>query len=150
MYRNFTFGTLALVLGYSGFFGINLILPQWLQTQMGYTATWAGLAVAPIGLLPVIMSPFVGKYAHRFDLRVLAGLAFLAIGTSCYMRAGFTSEVDFQHVALVQLFMGIGVALFFMPTLSILLSDLPPRTRLPTVRGWRLFCEPWAGVLRLR
>ena len=42
------------------------------------------------------------------------------------MRAGFTSEVDFQHIALVQLFMGIGVALFFMPTLSILMSDLPP------------------------
>ena len=42
------------------------------------------------------------------------------------MRADFTNEVDFQHVALVQLFMGIGVALFFMPTLSILMSDLPP------------------------
>jgi DHA2 family multidrug resistance protein len=42
------------------------------------------------------------------------------------MRAGFTNEVDFQHIALVQLFMGIGVALFFMPTLSILMSDLPP------------------------
>ena len=28
------------------------------------------------------------------------------------MRAGFTNEVDVQHVALVQLFMGIGVALF--------------------------------------
>jgi DHA2 family multidrug resistance protein len=42
------------------------------------------------------------------------------------MRAGFTNEVDFQHVAMVQMFMGIGVALFFMPTLSILLSDLPP------------------------
>ncbi|MDR0211512.1 MAG: DHA2 family efflux MFS transporter permease subunit [Pseudomonas putida] len=126
VHRNFRVGTLVMVLGYAGFFGINLILPQWLQTQMGYTATWAGLAVAPIGLLPVVLSPFVGKYAHRVDLRLLAGLAFLAIGASCYMRAGFTSEVDFQHVALVQLFMGIGVALFFMPTLSILLSDLPP------------------------
>ncbi|MFV3383424.1 DHA2 family efflux MFS transporter permease subunit [Pseudomonas sp. NY15354] len=126
VHRNFRVGTLVMVLGYAGFFGINLILPQWLQTQMGYTATWAGLAVAPIGLLPVILSPFVGKYAHRVDLRLLAGLAFLAIGASCYMRAGFTSEVDFRHVALVQLFMGIGVALFFMPTLSILLSDLPP------------------------
>lgn len=125
-HRNFCFGTIVLVLGYSGFFGINLILPQWLQTQMGYTATWAGLAVAPIGLLPVLMSPFVGRYAHKFDLRVLAGIAFLAIGLSCFMRAGFTSQVDFQHIALVQLFMGIGVALFFMPTLSILLSDLPP------------------------
>ena len=125
-YRNFRIGTIVLILGYAGFFGINLILPQWLQTQMGYTATWAGLAVAPIGILPVLMSPFVGKYAHKFDLRLLAGLAFLAIGLSCFMRAGFTNEVDFQHIALVQLFMGIGVALFFMPTLSILMSDLPP------------------------
>lgn len=126
VHRNFRIGTIVLVGGYAGFFGINLILPQWLQTQMGYTATWAGLAVAPIGLLPVLMSPFVGKYAHRFDLRLLAGLAFLAIGLSCFMRAQFTHEVDFQHVAMVQLFMGVGVALFFMPTLSILLSDLPP------------------------
>lgn len=126
-FRNFRIGTLVLVFGYAGFFGINLILPQWLQTQMGYTATWAGLAVAPIGILPVLMSPFVGKYAHKFDLRLLAGLAFVAIGTSCFMRAGFNSQVDFQHVALVQLFMGAGVALFFMPTLSILLSDLPPQ-----------------------
>ncbi|AIS16235.1 DHA2 family efflux MFS transporter permease subunit [Pseudomonas rhizosphaerae] len=126
-FRNFRIGTLVLVFGYAGFFGINLILPQWLQTQMGYTATWAGLAVAPIGILPVLMSPFVGKYAHKFDLRLLAGLAFVAIGTSCFMRAGFNSQVDFQHVALVQMFMGAGVALFFMPTLSILLSDLPPQ-----------------------
>ncbi|MFJ2491316.1 DHA2 family efflux MFS transporter permease subunit [Pseudomonas iridis] len=125
-HRNFRIGTIVLVLGYAGFFGINLILPQWLQTQMGYTATWAGLAVAPIGILPVLLSPFVGKYANKFDLRLLAGLAFLAIGLSCFMRAGFTNEVDFQHIALVQLFMGIGVALFFMPTLSILMSDLPP------------------------
>jgi len=126
-YRNFSVGTFTLVMGYAGFFGINLILPQWLQTQMGYTATWAGLAVAPIGILPVLMSPFVGKYAHKFDLRVLAGLAFTAIGGSCFMRAGFTNQVDFEHIALVQLFMGIGIALFFMPTLSILLSDLPPQ-----------------------
>jgi DHA2 family multidrug resistance protein len=125
-FRNFRFGTICLVLGYAGFFGINLILPQWLQTQMGYTATYAGLAVAPLGVLPVLMSPFVGRYAHKFDLRLLAGLAFLAIGLSCFMRADFTSQVDFTHIALVQLFMGAGVALFFMPTLSILLSDLPP------------------------
>jgi len=126
-FRNFRVGTAVLVGGYAGFFGINLILPQWLQTQLGYTATWAGFAVAPLGILPVLMSPFVGKYAHKFDLRVLAGLAFTAIGLSCFMRAGFNTEVDFTHIALVQLFMGIGVALFFMPTLSILLSDLPPK-----------------------
>jgi DHA2 family multidrug resistance protein len=125
-YRNFRIGTITLVGGYSAFFGINLLLPQWLQTQMGYTATYSGLAVAPLGVLPVLMSPFVGKYAQKFDMRMLSGLAFLAMGLSCFMRSNFTTEVDFYHVALVQLFMGGGVALFFMPTLTILLSDLPP------------------------
>jgi len=126
VHRNFTVGTLALVGGYAGFFGMNLLLPQWLQTQMGYTATWAGLAAAPIGILPVFLSPLVGRYANHFDLRLLAGLAFLAMAATCFMRADFTTEVDYLHIALVQLFMGLGVAFFFMPILSILLSDLPP------------------------
>ena len=127
MYRNFTFGTLALVLGYSGFFGINLLLPQWLQTQLGYTPIWAGLAAAPIGILPLFLSPLVGKYAHKFDLRLLAGGSFLVIGASCFMRASFNTEVDYRHIAEVQVFMGLGIALFFMPTTSILLSSLPPK-----------------------
>lgn len=125
-HRNFAAGTLALVLGYAAFFGINLLLPQWLQTQMGYTATWAGLAAAPIGILPVFLSPLVGRYANHFDLRMLAGLSFLAMAITCFMRANFTTEVDYQHIAIVQLIMGLGVAFFFMPILSILLSDLPP------------------------
>lgn len=46
--RNFAIGTATLTLGYAAFFAINIILPQWLQTQMGYTAIWAGLAAAPM------------------------------------------------------------------------------------------------------
>ncbi|KRV73421.1 DHA2 family efflux MFS transporter permease subunit [Pseudomonas citronellolis] len=126
VHRNFTFGTLALVGGYAGFFGMNLLLPQWLQTQMGYTATWAGLAAAPIGILPVFLSPLVGRYANNFDLRILAGLAFLVMSATSFMRAAFNTEVDYYHIALVQTLMGLGVAFFFMPILSILLSDLPP------------------------
>jgi DHA2 family multidrug resistance protein len=126
-YRNFTFGTLALVFGYSGFFAINLVLPQWLQTQMGYTPVWAGLAAAPIGLLPVFLSPVVGRFAHLTDLRLLAGGSFLMIGGSCFLRAGFNTDVDYFHIAAVQTFMGLGIALFFMPTTSILLSELKPQ-----------------------
>lgn len=142
--RNFTVGTMALVGGYAGFFGINLILPQWLQTQMGYTATWAGLAAAPIGVLPIFLSPLVGKYAHKTDLRLLAGSSFLIIGASCYMRSGFNTDVDFTHIALVQLFMGIGIAVFFMPVLSILLSDLP-QNQIPDGSGLATFLRTLGG-----
>jgi DHA2 family multidrug resistance protein len=58
------------------------------------------------------------------DLRLLAAASFLVMGATCFMRANFYLQVDFHSVAMVQLWQGLGVALFFMPTLTILLSDL--------------------------
>ncbi|HEY0334280.1 MAG TPA: DHA2 family efflux MFS transporter permease subunit [Stenotrophomonas sp.] len=126
-HRNFRAGTMALVVAYAAFFSVSLLIPQWLQRDMGYTAIWAGLATAPIGILPVLMTPFVGKYASRFDLRMLASVAFLVLAVTSFMRSNFNLQVDFRHVAGVQLLMGVGVALFFMPVLQILLSDLDGR-----------------------
>ncbi|UYB53784.1 DHA2 family efflux MFS transporter permease subunit [Xanthomonas sp. AM6] len=126
-HRNFRAGTLALIVAYAAFFSVSLLIPQWLQRDMGYTAIWAGLATAPIGILPVLMTPFVGKYAPRFDLRMLASIAFIFMAATSFMRSDFNLQVDFAHVAGVQLLMGVGVALFFMPVLQILLSDLDGR-----------------------
>ncbi|HEX8776536.1 MAG TPA: MFS transporter, partial [Rhodanobacter sp.] len=99
-------------------------VPLWLQQNLGYTSTWAGFATAPLGVIPVLLTFFVGKYATRMDLRLLAAASFLVMGATCFMRANFYLQIDFQHVAMVQLWQGLGVALFFMPTLTILLSDL--------------------------
>ena len=123
-HRNFTAGTLAMVLGYAAFFSIALLVPLWLQQNLGYTATWAGFATAPLGVIPVLLTFFVGKYATRMDLRLLAAVSFMVMGATCFMRADFYLQVDFYNVAVVQLLQGLGVALFFMPTLTILLSDL--------------------------
>ncbi|PLK58181.1 MFS transporter [Candidatus Palibaumannia cicadellinicola] len=125
--QNFLVGTLTLVLGYSSFFSINLILPQWLQNQLEYTSLWAGLATAPIGIFPLFISPLIGRYGQKLDLRLLAGCSFLVIGVSCFMRSFFTIQIDYYHIAMIQCFMGIGVALFFMPITNILLSNLPQK-----------------------
>lgn len=125
-HRNFAAGTLALTIAYSAFFAVGLLVPLWLQRNLGYTAIWAGFASAPIGILPVLLTPFVGLYAARFDLRLVASLAFVVLAVTSFIRAGFNLDVDFNHVAMVQLWQGLGVALFFMPVLTILLSDLAP------------------------
>ena len=96
------------------------------QRNMGYTSTWAGFAAAPLGILPVMLTFIVGKYASRTDMRLLASCAFLVMGATCFMRSDFFLQVDFWHIAGVQLFQGLGVALFFMPVTTILLSDLRP------------------------
>ena len=74
----------------------------------------------------MLLTPLVGKYANRFDLRILASFAFVAMSFTSFARSYFNLDVDFHHVAMVQLFQGLGVALFFMPVLQIVLSDLEP------------------------
>lgn len=126
-HRNFAAGTLVLVLAYSIFFSIGLLIPLWLQNTLAYTPVWSGYATAPIGILPVLLTFWIGRYGTRFDLRWLAAFAFMVMGVTCFMRGAFTTQVDFYTVAMVQFIQGLGVALFFMPVLTILLSDLKGR-----------------------
>jgi len=123
-HRNFSTGTLSLMVAYAGFFSIGVLVPQWLQTQIHYTATWSGLATAPIGFFPILLTTVVAKYATKIDLRLIATAAFCVMGGTCLTRSGFNTQVDFYHVAFVQLIQGFGVAFFFMPVLTIVLSDL--------------------------
>src|SRR5699024_7749911 len=109
---------------YAAFFSIALLLPLWMQRNLGYTAIWAGMATAPLGILPLLLTFFIGKYAARVDLRMLSSIAFLVMSGVCFLYSGFNLEVNFAHVAMVQLLLGLGVAFFFMPVLTILMSDL--------------------------
>ena len=123
-HRNFTAGTLAYTFAFGAFFGGGLLVPLWLQTQLGYTALWAGFAMAPLGIFPILLAPLIGKYANRYELRALATGALMIFAGVFYLRSIFNLDVDFAHVAYLQLYQGIGVAVFFMPLLTILLSDL--------------------------
>jgi MFS family permease len=69
--RNFRIGVLTLSIAYFAFSGINVVFPLWLQTTVGYTATWAGLAVAPVAVLALFVAPVVGRNMLKINLRVL-------------------------------------------------------------------------------
>ena len=81
--RNFALGTLAFCLGYAVFFAGNLLMPLWLQTQVGYNATWAGLVAAPAGVIAVLLTPLSSKLLNKVDARIIASVAFVAFGISC-------------------------------------------------------------------
>lgn len=123
-YRNFSAGTITIVFGYSTFFGLQLILPLWLQNTLHYTPFWAGLAVAPMGIVPILTAYIIGRYAHRIDLRILTSISFIVMGTGCFMFSSLNTEVDFLTIVLIEIYFGIGTATFFMPILTILLSEL--------------------------
>ena len=68
--RNFTVGVIATSLGFMVYMGTLTLLPLVLQTNLGYTSTWAGLAAAPVGILPVFLSPLIGRFGNKIDMRL--------------------------------------------------------------------------------
>src|SRR5580698_9580784 len=142
--RNFALGTLAFCLGYAVFFANNLLMPLWLQTQIGYTATWAGLVAAPTGAIAVMLTPLTARLMSRVDARIIATVAFLAFAASYFMRAGFTANASFFDFMIPLLVQGIAMATFFLAMITILLDGVPPH-RIPLASGLSNFARITAG-----
>lgn len=123
-HRNFAIGTLCISLGFMIYFASVVMLPMMMQTRLGYTAMWAGLSLAPIGFFPVFISPLIGKFSTRLDMRVVVSVSFLTFAFCFFWRSGFAPNMDFSTVVWPQLVQGIAVATFFMPLISISISGL--------------------------
>ena len=144
--RNFLMGTLALSVAYGLFFGNVVLLPLWLQQYMGYTATWAGLAMAPVGMLAIILSPWVGKNVGKIDPRKLATVAFLGFALVLWMRSHFNTQADFATILIPTVLQGAAMAFFFIPLQAIIFSGLTPE-RMPAAAGLTNFVRITAGAI---
>ncbi|MCB1630994.1 MAG: DHA2 family efflux MFS transporter permease subunit [Pseudomonadales bacterium] len=143
--RNFWIGTTTISLAYGIFFGNIVLLPLWLQEFMGYTATWAGLLMAPVGLLAIVLTPIVGANLHRVDLRLLATVALLSFALTFWMRSHFNTQADLYTLVLPSIVQGIPMAFFFVPLMALVLSGLPPE-RIPSATGLSNFVRITAGA----
>lgn len=132
--RNFAVGTIGITLGFLVYFGTTVILPLWLQTEQNYVAYWAGIAVAPIGIAPLLLSTTIGKYMGKFDLRLLVAVSFLLFSLSLFYQARFTTQVDLWTIMVSRLFQGLGVAFFFLPLTQLSLGAIP-KNQLPSASG---------------
>jgi len=142
--RNYAIGTLVLTMGFMVYFSNVVIFPLWLQTQMGYTPTWAGLAAAPVGVLPFFLTPFVGQYMHRFDLRLIISVGFIIFALTSFWQSWFYTAVGYLELVEPRFLQGIGITFFFTPLISIVISGLPAE-RLASALGLANFCRILGG-----
>ncbi|MBN8921850.1 MAG: MFS transporter [Rhodanobacter sp. 68-29] len=138
--RNFTVGVIALTLGMFAFFGINVVFPLWLQIDLGYTATWAGLATAPVGVLAFLLSPLLGQNLHRLELRAVVTFSFLIFALTSYWFASFDSNASFSTLVLPRFVMGLAIPCFFIPLNQIYLAGLPA-SEIANASGLSNFCR---------
>ena len=126
--RNFWVGTLCMLLAYGVFFGNLVLLPLWLQQYLGYTATNAGIVLAPVGLLAVVVTPYVAKLTNRVDLRVIVTVSFTIFAIVMIMRSHFDTDVDVRTLLIPTVIQGAAMASFFVPLVTLSVSGLSARS----------------------
>jgi len=131
-------------LAYGAFFGSVVLLPLWLQQYMGYTATDAGLILAPVGLLAIVLTPIVGRTVHKVDPRVFVTGAFAIFALVMFMRSRFNTSADVATLMVPTIIQGAAMAIFFIPLVTLSLSGLSP-DRIPSASGLFNFARITAG-----
>lgn len=145
-YRGFAIATLSLAFAFAAFFGSIVLIPQWLQFNMGYTATWAGYLTATMGFGSLTMSPIVAKMAMKYDQRALACFGLTVLGGVTFMRAFWSNQADFMALALPQIIQGFAIPFFFIPLSNLALGAVR-QEEMASAAGLMNFVRTMAGAI---
>ncbi|MCB2075286.1 MAG: DHA2 family efflux MFS transporter permease subunit [Novosphingobium sp.] len=122
----FAFGVMALSLCFGAYFASIVVIPQWLQTYMGYPAMEAGFITSCTALAALTTSQLASKVLGKgVDPRLLVSIAVAWLGCMALVRANWTSNADFWTLAAPQLIQGFGMSFFMLPLTAISLGSVP-------------------------
>lgn len=143
--RNFSSGTITVSVVYGVFFGTVVLLPLWMQNTLGYTATDAGIASAPVGILAIVLSPVIGKSLQKHDARYIVTGACILFAVTSFMRAEFNTEVTIWTIMWPTFIQGAAMVMLFIPLTTISLSGLQP-SRIAAAAGLSNFVRLLCGA----
>lgn len=144
-HRGFASCMLVLALSFGAFFAANVLTPLWLQYNMGYTATWAGIVVAFGGILQVVFSPISAKMADRYDSRYLIFAGVFWLGVDMIWRSIATTDMGFWDITIPLFFMGIGLPLYFVPLTGVAMGSVEEH-EMASASGLMAFVRTIAGA----
>ena len=122
----FSSGLFTLSLCFGSYFASIVVIPQWLQMSMGYTATWAGIVTALTAMAALFTAPIAARLMNKVDPRLLISLAVAWIGIMSLVRAHWTSGIDFGSMAIPQFVQGFALPFFFIPLTTLTLGSVLP------------------------
>ena len=124
--RNFTISNVLIFgLGFA-LFGSTVLVPLFLQTVLGYTATESGKVLSPSGFAVMALLPVTGFLSSRVSARKLISLGFVFAGGALWLTSHINLGVDYKTITIYRLLQGIGIAFLFTPISTACFSRLPP------------------------
>jgi len=102
------------------------ILPQFLQTELGYTAMLAGLVLSPGGVVTFIMMPVTGRLIGLVQAKYLIAVGSVIAGLSMWHLTGLNGNITYEYAAMSRIYLALGLPLLFLPIMTASFEGLPP------------------------
>jgi len=125
-HRGFAMACVAMSLTFAGMFSANVLIPLWLQTNLNYTASWAGLVTGFNGVLAIIAAPICAQLVVKVDPRRLVSFGVLWMAMIMFWRSTMTQGLAFHQLVWPQLALGPAMPFFFIPMMSLAMATLTP------------------------
>jgi MFS transporter, DHA2 family, multidrug resistance protein len=124
--RSFAVGNMMMFMVGFALLSSTVLIPQFVQDLLGYTAERAGLALMPGGLAIIMCMPLVGYLLGHTDARKLLFFGFTVLALALFHMTGFDTAIDFRSVATARVFQAMGLAFLFVPINTVSYAFLPP------------------------
>lgn len=122
--KNFSCGTLALIVINGVMYASTAIMPLYLQNLMGYSAFLSGYALMPRGIGSLIAVVITGVFSNIVDERLLGVLGLICLGISGLMFGFLSLQISMINIIIPNLIFGIGMALSFIPLTTLSMNTL--------------------------
>ena len=128
VFRNRNFAVSWLAIGLMGFilYASAVLIPQFAQQQLGYTATLAGLVLAPGAIVLVMLIPVAGKLLSIIPVKYIIAAGGVALGLSLFYSENLVPQLDFFHLMVFRAAQTAALALLFVPISTAAYATLPP------------------------
>ncbi|GAB4296032.1 MAG: MDR family MFS transporter [Desulfuromonadia bacterium] len=127
LFRELSFSAGNLIMFFVGFglYSSIMLIPLFLQTLMGYTATQAGMVLAPGGVATLLTMPIVGASLGRHDGRKIVAAGLLIAALSMFIMQRFSLEAAYPDFVWPRVVLGVGLAMIFVPLTTVTLAQIP-------------------------
>jgi len=127
LFKNVSFSAGNFIMFVVGFclYSSIMLIPLFLQTLMGYSATNAGMVMAPGGVATLLTMPFVGAAMAKRDGRKIVFFGLLIGATSMFIMQGLNLQGAFWNYTWPRIVLGFGLAMIFVPLTTVTLATIP-------------------------
>ena len=122
--KNYLVGTMVQIVMQAVLLASVAILPQFLQSLMGYDAYKSGLSMMPRGLGALTATILYGSFANKFDGRLLVAVGLSCIATGCMMLGNLNLEISTMSIMFPNFLFGAGLGLSMIPIITLSMATL--------------------------